>query len=389
LPVGVYRRGRKVSMGKTFNRQCRIVELYAGTARSAEPFRAWKHGEIALLADSSNFAKKTYLANFPDAPYVKLNLATTTLSDVVRRAGGRIDVLLGCPPCQGFSESGKRDPDDPRNSHMGRFARIIEAAKPKAIALENVPLSATSPEYQRVIAILEKLGYRWKATIANAVQYGSCQSRQRLILVAFRGDLKVEPKFPAPTHGGNKRVFSYSSRTFRSIASHVTDMLGIAPSTQRLARGLVVSPVTELGSRKAKIVWDQIGDLPNVDTAAAIKTQHVKRRHSTAILQRMGHIAEGGQWSGASDHYSHSYGRLHRSGFARTITGFFPYAGSGRFWHPFENRSLTVREAARIQGFPDSFQFLDNTRKTASLVGNALDSVFATMCYNIIRAGLE
>jgi DNA (cytosine-5)-methyltransferase 1 len=374
---------------KTFNHQYRIAELYAGTARSVEPFRDWKRGKISLLVDSSGFAKKTYLANFPDAPFAKLNLATTSINDIVLRAGGRIDVLLGCPPCQGFSESGKRDPDDPRNSHMGRFARIIEAAKPKAIALENVPLSATSPEYHRLIAILEKLEYKWVATIANAVQYGSCQSRQRLILVAFRGDLKVEPKFPAPTHGGNRRVFSYSSRTFRSIASHVTDMLGIAPSTQRLARELVVSPVTELGSRITKVVWDQIGDLPKVDTAAAIKMQHIKSRHSTNMLQRMGHIAEGGQWSGAGDHYSHSYGRLHRSGFARTITGFFPYAGSGRFWHPIENRSLTVREAARIQGFPDSFQFLDNSRKTASLVGNALDSVFATICYKIIREGLE
>ena len=251
-------------MKKIHNRHYRIVELYAGTARSAEPFRAWKRGKITLLADSNNFAKKTYLANFPDAPYVKLNLATTSISDVIGKAGGSIDILLGCPPCQGFSESGKRDPCDPRNSHMGRFARIIEVAKPKAVALENVPLAATSPEYHKLIAILEKLNYRWKAIIANAVQYGSCQSRQRLILIAFSDDLKVEPKFPAPTHGGNKRVFSYSSQTFRSIACHVTDMLGIAPSTQRLARGIVASPVTELGTRKAKIVWDQIGDLPGL-----------------------------------------------------------------------------------------------------------------------------
>ena len=366
-----------------------MVELYAGTARSAEPFSNWKRAKLALLADSSSFAKQTYLANVPDAPYEAIDLATASPRDLISKAGKRIDVLLGCPPCQGFSESGKRDPNDPRNSHMGRFALVLEAARPKAVALENVPLSATSPEYRDLIAILERLGYKWKATIANAIQYGSCQSRQRLLLVAFHRDIGVEPNFPAPTHGSNKRVFSYSSRTFKSIASDRCDLLGVTPATQRLVRDTVVSQSTKLGPHAAKTVWDQIGDLPAVGTEAAVSLQHVRWPHSTSMLRRMGQIAEGGQWSGGTDHFSHSYGRLHRKGFARTITGYFAYAGSGRFWHPVENRSLTVREAARIQGFPDSFQFLDNGRKTASLVGNALDSVFATICYGIIRAALE
>lgn len=370
-------------------RKLRVAEIYAGTARSVEPFRNWMRCEIALLVDSSSFARKTYLANFPKAPYVKLSVGSVPLRDVVARAEGPIDILLGCPPCQGFSETGKRDPDDPRNSHMRRFARIVEIAKPLAIAIENVPLAATSDECCDLTGTLNENGYNWDATIANAIQYGSCQSRQRFILVGFRGDLNVFPKFPRPTHGSNKRVFSYSSRTFRSVAAHAVDMLGIAPSTQRLGRELAGNSLTKLGPNPSKTVWDEIGDLPEVGTAEAKQAQHVGCGHSTAVLRRMGQVPEGGQWSGSDDHYSHTYGRLHRSGFARTITGYFPYAGAGRFWHPCENRALTVREAARIQGFPDSFRFLDSSRKTTALVGNALDSVFATMCYKMIRAALE
>ena len=367
----------------------RVVEVYAGTARSAEPFKNWKRAELALLVDSNKFARYTYHLNFPNAPYVSLDLGTTPIRDVIAKAHGSIDVLLGCPPCQGFSEVGKRDPDDPRNSHMKKFARLVQCARPKAIALENVPMAAASPEYRYLISTLDAEQYRWKAIIANAVQYGSCQSRQRLILVAFRRDVGVEPRFPAPTHGGNKRVFSYSSRTFRSVARHATEVLGVAPATQRLGRDIVESPVTGIGTKPSKTVWDVIGDLPDAGTAAAVDVQHAAWSHSTLMLQRMGQVPEGGQWSGGDDHYSHSYGRLHRTGFARTITSFFAYAGGGRFWHPTQNRALTIREAARIQGFPDSFRFLEQSKRTAALVGNALDSTFSSTCYRMIRRGLE
>lgn len=370
-------------------RKLNIVELYAGTARSIEPFRGWSRSNIALMVDSSSLARKTYLSNFPQAPYLKRSLAAMKPGEVLSAAGGRIDVLLGCPPCQGFSESGKRDPRDPRNSHMDRFAEVIRVARPKAVALENVPMAAASPQYRDITAALDRDGYDWYAMIGNAIQYGSCQSRQRLILVAFRKDIGVSPKFPRPTHGRNARVFSYSSQSFRSVELHLTEMLGVAPSTQRLARSGVVGWTDKLGPRPSKTVWETIGDLQEITKKEARSLHHLPWNHSTHILRRMGQIAEGAKWSGSDDHFAHSYGRLHRRGFSRTITGFFPYAGCGRFWHPVENRSLTLREAARIQGFPDSFAFLEQTKRTALLVGNALDSVFASICYRMIRAALE
>jgi DNA (cytosine-5)-methyltransferase 1 len=103
----------------------------------------------------------------------------------------------------------------------------------------------------------------------------------------------------------------------------------------------------------------------------------------------MAKVAEGGQPKCSRRYYSQSYGRLHRRGLAKTITTAFPNAGSGRFWHPVRNRSLTLREAARIQGFPDSFVFQEPLSKAAFLVGNALDAALANVVFAAIKSFLS
>src|SRR5438309_1226100 len=125
----------------------RVVELYAGTARSSEPFRCWKRSTLSLLVDNSEYAARTYRANFPKAPYVVANLAKMSPEQLVAAAGGRVDILLGCPPCQGFSENGRRDPHDRRNQHLNHYGRLAEALRPLAIAMENVPLAGATPQF--------------------------------------------------------------------------------------------------------------------------------------------------------------------------------------------------------------------------------------------------
>src|SRR5206468_886594 len=117
-------------------------ELYAGTARSSDAFRSWKKCAVSLLVDYDSIAAKTYLHNFPEAPYLLGNLARIRPDDLLTLAGGHIDILLGCPPCQGFSDTGKRDPADPRNSHLYHFGRYAAAFRPLAVVMENVPLAA-------------------------------------------------------------------------------------------------------------------------------------------------------------------------------------------------------------------------------------------------------
>lgn len=369
-------------------KKLKIVELYAGTARSIEPFQHWRRAEIALLVDSCKHARETYLRNYPDAPYALRDISKLRPSELLRLAGGRVDILLGCPPCQGFSELGLRQKNDPRNKHVHHFARLADALRPLAVVMENVPRVGASKEFAKLVRILEDAGYRWTSTIANSAQYGSAQFRQRLLFVALRDDLKVEPRFPLPSHGGARRIFSYSSLSYRSPSAHPTEVLGVTPASRRLSELMRQDFALELGSQPMMTVGEAIGGLPKTGTGAASSLHHIPWVHSQEVLRRMERVAEGGRWRGGLDHYAHTYGRLHRRGLARTITTFFAYAGGGRFWHPTENRSLTLRESARIQGFPDRFGFLDVSKRSAALVGNALDSALASVCYDTVRQAL-
>src|SRR5262249_55295446 len=101
-----------------------VVELYAGTARSASPFAKWKRARIGALIDRDQYAAATYRLNFPTRPYYVEDIATITPDRIVSLAGARVDVLLGCPPCQGFSDTGTRDPQDDRNRHLLRFGAL-------------------------------------------------------------------------------------------------------------------------------------------------------------------------------------------------------------------------------------------------------------------------
>jgi DNA (cytosine-5)-methyltransferase 1 len=267
---------------------------------------------------------------------------------------------------------------------------VARHARPLVVAMENVPLAWASRRFQRFVRQLAADEYTWTATIANAALYGSCQVRQRLLFVAFRGDLKSEPCFPRPSHGaGRPRVFSYSQQRLRPLSDDPVDMLGISPATQRLAATLPQDFSRALGRDPVPTLRDVIGDLPSIGSAKADALGHAMWPHSSAITARMGRVPEGGRWKGGSDHFSHAYGRLHWRGLARTVTTCFPYAGAGRFWHPVDNRSLSLREAARIQGFPDSFQFLGPDRAAARIVGNALDSCFSSIIYEMVRHAFD
>jgi DNA (cytosine-5)-methyltransferase 1 len=369
-------------------RRYNTVELYAGIARTWDAFRSWKKCKLGLLVDVNQLALDNYIGNHPSAPYVRRNLQWMKPAEIEAKAGGKIDILLGCPPCQGFSDTGKRDPDDPRNIHIDVFGRFVSGLMPLAVAMENVPLVANSTRFSRFTRMLDRLGYSWTAEIVNASQYGSCQTRQRLLLVAVHGDVKTEPKIPKPTHGRKGRYFSYQRRKLVQIRECELEFLGLTPAAYRVASQIGVNKQIS-GRRCVPTLGDVISGLPRLGTAEAEALTHVAWPSSPIMRRRMANVREGGQWSGGTDHFSHSYGRLHHRGLARTITTYFANAGSGRFWHPTENRPLTIREAARIQGIEDEFTFQGRPSHVSELVGNALDSAIANVAYQTVREALE
>jgi DNA (cytosine-5)-methyltransferase 1 len=369
-------------------RRYTVVELYAGIARTWEAFRSWDRCKLSLLADTNQLAADNYVDNYPSAPYIKRNLLWMKPSEIEGLVGGKVDILLGCPPCQGFSDTGKRDPDDPRNVHIDIFARFVSGLLPFAVAMENVPLVASSKRFMRFTRKLEEWGYRWTAQIVNAAQYGSCQTRQRLLLVAIHEVVKADPKIPEPTHGANGRYFSYQRRKIIPAVRCETEFLGITPAAHRVGSAMHVSKRVT-GSESVPTLGRVIAGLPPLGTVDAEILSHTPWPSSPIMRRRMANIPEGGRWRGGEDHFSHSYGRLHRRGLARTITTYFANAGSGRFWHPTENRPLTIREAARIQGIEDAFWFHGPMSGISELVGNALDAAIANVARKTVQECLE
>jgi DNA (cytosine-5)-methyltransferase 1 len=370
------------------NKKLNIVELYAGTARSAEAFRRWKKSNVALLIDNNDFAAKTYQANYPDTPYIVDDLTQISPKDIETTIGGKVDVLLGCPPCQGFSAAGGRDPEDPRNNHLILYANFIASLKPMAVSMENVPLAADSELFKQFVKIIEKAGYYWTAGILNAALRGSTQSRQRLLLIAIRKDIGIAPKIPKPSHGGKRKYYNYSYQKLTSIQDDPVGVLGETPATSRLKKSMPYFDEI-IGNKDIPTIGELFSDLPPVGSKAAEAIGHNKWSHTPEMAGRMSNVPEGGRWDSGRDYFSNAYGKLHRKGLARTLTTFFSNPGSGRYWHPTENRTLSVREAARIQGFPDSFKFLPPYSKSARLIGNALDASIAEVAYKVIRESLE
>jgi DNA (cytosine-5)-methyltransferase 1 len=340
--------------------------------------------------DSDEFAAAAYKENWPEAPYLVGNLGRLSPAEIRQRAGGRVDVLLGCPPCQGFSEAGRRDPNDWRNRHLTRFRVFVESLRPLAVAMENVPLASDGRRFKKFVQSLERLGYRATWGIVNSALHGSAQCRHRLLYVGIRGDLKRTPLIMAPTHGGEGLYFDYSTTRLTRLLGARTAILADAPAVQRLRFGMPHDEGDVIGNTPIPTVAEAFDDLPPVGSLMGKKLAHDLWAHGSLMKRRMSRVPEGGRWRGGSDHFAHSYGRLHRQGLGRTVTTFFSNPGSGRFWHPTEERCLSIREAARLQGFPDSFHLPNHEiRRTCGLVGNALDGALANLAYTSIRAALE
>jgi DNA (cytosine-5)-methyltransferase 1 len=371
-------------------RKLNVVELYAGTGRASAPFRRWRRANVGLLVDWNEHARLTYLHNFKRANYQHADLGNLRPDSLRTLAGAQIDILLGCPPCQGFSESGERDQTDPRNDHVVHFAQMAAALQPLAIGMENVPLAGISPHVKKAMGILECAGYSWTAGVLNAALYGSAQSRHRLVMIALRNDLNVAPSLPEPTHLPRGRYFDYVSQSLRDYDDLDDDLIGTTSSARRVA--LVLQPTLHRVGRTSPIPTfeDAIAGLPREGSAEASALGHVPWTHGTNILEAMRDVEEGGRRRTVKSYYGAAYARLHRYGLARTITTYFSNAGSGRYWHPTANRAITLREGARLQGFPDDFKFLGGAlQSNATLVGNALDAELANATYRSIRRALE
>lgn len=304
----------------------------------------------------------------------------------------QLDLIAGGPPCQGFSiNAPNRNNYDERNDLYWHYLKFCEFFKPKFVLIENVPGIFSFDKGAVVDSIqrsLESLGYQVEYKILFAPHFGIPQMRYRFVLVANRLGYKFE--FPEPVH------YAKGVANFTGSKEHCQFIPELFAHTYK----------------KQPAVWDAISDMPEIEggckqheyeypASAQNSYQTLLRGDARGIsnhrasrlgkvnLDRLAFIPQGGSWrdipfeylptglkrARRSDH-TKRYGRLHPDGLCSTIlTKCDPHWGS--FFHPFQKRVLSVREAARIQSFPDSHVFLGNITHQYEQVGNAVPPLLA------------
>jgi DNA (cytosine-5)-methyltransferase 1 len=378
------------------------VELFAGIGCVTRGFERSGHFEGIALSDKDAHARETYLENHPGRPYLLRDVADVTGADIRRLAGGReLHGLLGCPPCQGFSSAGLRDAEDDRNRLLANYFRLLGELRPPFFVMENVPAVLGYSLLRRSLEVAATKYLIWRGVL-NAALFGAPQTRQRAIVIGYRADLGVEPSPPPPSHFGSRSIFNYlSGRLERPSAGKSWQLLGRYPELARLADvGDANAFVGGEGLDDLVVVGDALGDLPpaagdddplpyrgkpspyahslrNGDRAVA---NHQRWRHGSDLLERLSRVPEGGSLRSVRDsrrYFSQAYARLHRRGLARTLTTNFHNPGSGRFLHYRDLRTITVREAARLQGIEDRIVFIRERSIQERLVGNAFPEPLA------------
>lgn len=300
--------------------------------------------EIIGAVDINPLSIETYRANHPQVEIWEGDICKLKTSTVKRKLNlrkGELDLLAGCPPCQGFSTmrtlNGARVVDDPRNDLLLEFQRFVERFLPKAVMLENVPGLAVDYRFSNFCDTLKKLGYEGEHRILNAADYCVPQRRRRLIYLAGRG-------FKIPF-----------GRTVRKMRT-VRDVIGGLPKA-----GESGDPVHDIPERRTQKVLDLMRRIP-------------KNGGSRSDLPEEDQLECHKKCNGFKD----VYGRMAWDVPSPTITSGCSNPSKGRFLHPEEDRAVTMREAALLQGFPRRYKFptTDNKSAIALMIGNALPPPF-------------
>lgn len=354
---------------------------------------------------------ETYALNHPDAIVESRDIRQVVARDVRCRLGlrkGELDLLAGGPPCQGFSiNAPKRTVEDARNSLFLEFLRFVDEFEPKAVLIENVPGLVSfegGGTLQAILQALRQHSYTAEVKILYAPHFGIPQTRWRTVIIGIRGD-KVDPicAFPEPIHNAPLRVNFTSNFGGRNIVALPKKLeLPSFVSVRDAIDDLPALLNGEVGSKRKEYRTEAQNDFQAAMRHGTNGVQnHEAPRLGEVNVKRMSFIPPGGNWTyipeellpkgmklaRRSDH-TKRYGRVAPEGLASTIlTKCDPHWGA--YFHYNQDRCFTVREAARIQAFPDSFRFVGSRVEQYEQVGNAVPPLLAAAIGRSIRSVLD
>ena len=354
----------------------KVVDIFAGAGGFGEGFKQ-AGCDILACIEVDDWACDTLEANMPGTPVHRRDITTITDEELANYATGNVDVVIGGPPCQGFSFSGpkEKDPNDPRNSLFLEFVRCVSVWKPNVFVMENVPglLNRKTAEGLRVVDVMrsefEGLGYRVNTKLLRACDYGVPQIRQRLFVIGTLNSHNCD-LFPTPTHCDESHRLNSDFQIIDN-EGHV----------EQRKHSFLLPFVT---------LWEAISDFPRLEAGQGdepseylIEPQncyqlamregsyklynHTAMKHSKKMVERFRHMSFGQSGESVPAHllprrrlqhrsgkiYSQNNRRMHPDRVCHTLPASF-YAN---FIHPFDDRNFTPREGARIQSFPDRYIF--------------------------------
>ena len=321
------------------------VDLFSGAGGITEGLKNAGF-DVLMATDIDRDFSTAHRENHPDVPFLEVDITEMTADrfhDSIRATpfvnGQSINLVSGGPPCQGFSMTGRRNSSDHRNQLFRHYLKILHRLRPEFFFMENVTgmLSMKQPNgekfFDNILAMFRKVmtGYEVDFRVVNMADYGVPQSRRRVIILGNRLGIPVDECFPKPDHGDGLKPF--------------------------------------------EVVWDHIADLTKVKDDAI--PNHRRMHHSKQIVERMSKVKSGKyikkRRSNQKQTFQCVYQRLVKDRPAPTLV-----PGHSAFpIHPVEHRSLTFREAARLQTMPDSMVFHGSQIQQGLAVGNAVPPLFA------------
>ena len=337
-------------------RKFSALDLFCGCGGLSLGLRRAGFRVLAAI-DNHTLSTSTYELNHKRTQVVNKDITLVdpeNLMEKLHLTSGQLDLIAGCPPCQGFSTlrtlNGGRNVTDPMNELVYEFVRFIKVFMPKTVMMENVPALLKDDRLQGITHNLVSLGYACAADLFNAEWFGVPQRRLRMIFFASRDEC---PPFANPV------------RRRRTVSEAIRKL----PPPKKSHDPLHNYPV-----RRAEHVMSLIRRVPR-DGGSRTNLPHVEQLD---CHQRV-------------DGFRDVYGRMAWSEPAPTITGGCINPSKGRYIHPTDDRAITLREAALLQGFPSSYEFdLSNGRYIAAqMIGNAFPPKFAEHHARAIYAHLD
>ena len=325
------------------------IDLFCGAGGLSLGLRQARF-RVAAALDVSPLATDSYRLNFPRVPLLCRDIRRVTGPQLLRLAGlenAGLDLLAGCPPCQGFSALRTKGQasavHDDRNDLLLDFLRLVRSIRPRFVLLENVPGLARHDLFRMFVDGLEAMGFGVTDTVLNAADFGTAQRRRRLVLVA---GLDSQP------------VLMQGDAERRTVRDAIGDLASNA--------GKSGDPLHDHGEKRADHVRSVIESIPrDGGSRADLGPDEQLECHRQAA-------ACGAGWG------REPYSRMAWDSLASTITSGCVNPSKGRFLHPDENRAITLREALSLQGFPPAYRLSLKRGKDAAadLVGNAIPPPF-------------